>query len=164
MCSTARLKEPNECDEQELREFESLVRLGFAGSDHGLPARIATAKWLAFQSTVSGQVVAIAGLKQPKAEYTTETFAMAKSCAHPSEFGLELGWVFVIPSHQGCGIASRLCACLIKRILTSCIFATTRPDNEPMIRILNTLHFRREGEPFFRRTEDLALFLRPSHE
>ena len=46
------------------------------------------------------------------------------------------------------------------RVRTSCVFATTRPDNISMIRILLALGFEGAGKPYPRRNEELVLFLR----
>jgi hypothetical protein len=48
------------------------------------------------------------------------------------------------------------------RVPASCVFATTRPDNISMIRLLLALGFVRAGKPYphTRRNEELVLFLR----
>jgi len=160
------LKTPRECADGELREFERMVRQGFHGSDDTLPTRIADAKCLAFQRAVDGTLVAIAGLKQLGEEYTEGVFAKAEAGMRPAYCDVELGWVFVLPRHQGNRIASRLCTELLERSPSPGVFATTQPDNVPMIRILLALGFVQIGRPFPRRANELALFVRsqPSQE
>lgn len=74
---------------------------------------------------------------------------------------LELGWVWIAPAWRRKGMAEDLCRQLLRRVPDSAIFSTTRPDNTPMARILGTLGFARVGDPYPRRGEQLALFLRP---
>jgi len=152
------LKEPSECSEPELEEFERLVRIGFAGSDDSLPTRVRSANCLAFQFEPENGSVAIAGLKQPRGERIAEVFAKAECDLVPDEWRVELGWVFVSPKHRKVGIARVLCEQLLERAGGSPIFATTRPDNVPMIKILEGLGFEPAGRPFLRRGQELVLY------
>ncbi len=52
-----------------------------------------------------------------------------------------------------------LCRGLVAHV-GSGVFATTRPDNTVMIRILTTLGFVRVGKPYSRRNEALVLYVR----
>lgn len=153
------LRCPNECTDEELREFERLVREGFDGSDDSLVSRIGDASCLAFQRAIDGTVIAVAGLKRPSEEHTARVFAEAGADIRPADCSVELGWVFVVPDHQGNRIASKLCGELMKRSRGSCVYATTRPNNVPMIQILLALGFVRTGRPFVRRGQELALFI-----
>lgn len=163
MSAVARLEQPAACSECELHEFERLVRAGFAGSDETLPRRIRAARWLAFHHAEDDALAAIAGLKAPGGRYCDEVFVASAAAADPAGYELELGWVFVAPEHRGRGIGERLCRQLLARAPASGIFATTRPDNAPMIGILRKLGFARTGRayPHERRDEELVLFLRP---
>jgi len=157
---TAHLKEPATCSERERREFERLVRQGFAGSDDCLRSRIRDAKWLAFYYAEGDTLAAIAALKAPDERYRDDVFNKADARASPTAYRLELGWLFVVPVHRGNRIAESLCRLLLAREPESRVFATTRPDNAAMIRILRALGFVRAGRPYPRRTEELSLFLR----
>lgn len=159
MNGTAVLKEPIACTERERREFERLVRQGFAGSDAGLPGRIRNARWLAFYYSAGETLAAIAGLKAPGEGYRDEVFKNADARVSPSDFNLELGWVFVVPDHRGNRIGESLCQLLLARESKSSVFATTRTYNSSMIRILRALGFARVGKPYRRRNEELVLFL-----
>ncbi len=154
------LRRPGECTDGELREFVRLVREGFDGSDDSLVSRIGDATCLAFQRAIDGTVIAVAGIKNPSEEHTAWVFAEAGAGLPPADCRIELGWVYVVPEHQGNRIASKLCGELIKRSRGSFVYATTRPDNVPMIRILLALGFARTGRPFVRRGQELALFIR----
>jgi len=157
----AHLKEPIACTEEECREFARLVRQGFEGSDEGLPGRIRDAKWLAFYYMAGDALAAVAALKAPDERYREDVFKKADARVSPADYKLELGWVFVVPAHRGNRIAESLCRPLLARVPTSCVFATTRPDNISMIRILLALGFARAGKPYphTRRNEELVLFL-----
>lgn len=157
---TELLKNPIACTEAERSEFEHLVRLGFDGSDAGLPGRIRRARWLAFHYATGDTVAAIAALKAPSESYRDVVFKQANARVRPAVYELELGWVFVLPEHRGNGIGMRLCRHLLARAPTSAVFATTRPNNTPMIRILIGLGFTQVGTPYPRRNEELVLYLR----
>lgn len=160
MNGIALLKEPSSCTEEERREFARLVRQGFDGSDEGLPGRIRNAKWLAFYYAAGDTLAAIAALKAPTAGYREDVFEKAHAHVSSAGYELELGWVFVLPVHRGNRIAATLCRLLLARAPTSRVYATTRPSNSSMIRILLALGFTATGKPYPRRNEELALYIR----
>lgn len=153
------LREPAACTKVQRREFERFVREGFGGSDEGLPGRIRDASRLAFCYSTGDTLVAIAGLKVPAERHRNDVFNKAYARASSADYPLELGWVFVVPSHRGNGIGESLCRQLLEGVPASGVFATTRPNNSPMIRILDALGFTRVGKPFPRRDHELLLFL-----
>lgn len=157
----ARLEKPAACTERERREFEHLVRQGFGGSDESLPDRILGAHWLALYRAPDDTLAAVAALKAPAERYRTDVFEKAQARVSPAAYRLELGWVFVVPAERGDRIGEGLCRRLLEGVPGCPVFATTRPDNVPMIRILRALGFERVGKPYPRRDEDLVLFLRP---
>lgn len=159
MNATTHLKEPLTCTEGERREFARLVRQGFEGA-RSLERRILDARWLGFQYAAGDALAAVAALKAPGERYRDEVFEKADARVSPVGYELELGWVFVLPAHRGNRIAESLCRRLLERVPTSRVFATTRPDNAAMIRILLALGFAQVGEPYPRRDEQLSLFLR----
>lgn len=156
-----RLEEPIACTERERLEFARLVRQGFDGSDESLDRRIRDASRLAFHHAADGALAAIAGLKAPGERYRAGVFEKAAAAVSPGDYELELGWVYVVPAHRGNRIAERLCRALLAHVPESPAFATTRPDNVAMIKILRNLGFARVGKPYPRRDEELVLFLRP---
>ncbi len=119
---------------------------------------------LAFHRAADASLAAIAGLKTPGRRYRHEVFTKAEARASAIAYELELGWVFVAPGRRREGIGDGLCRRLLARVPEVGVFATTRPDNDPMVRILVGLGFRRVGRayPHVRRNEDLVLFLRPA--
>lgn len=155
-----RLAEPGACTDQERTAFARLVREGFGSDAATLPGRIRAARWLAFR--YAGETpVGIAALKAPPASYRDGVFRNAGAGVDGAAYVLELGWVWVAPGARRKGIAADLCRHLLARVPATAVFATTRPDNTPMIRILEALDFGRVGHPYARRDERLSLFLRP---
>lgn len=157
-------KEPNTCTQQERREFARLVGQGFesASADECLHARIRDANSLAFYYATDDTLAAVAALKAPAERYRDGVFKKADARVSPADYELELGWVFVVPAHRRNRIAESLCRLLLARVPTSSVFATTRPNNISMIRILLALGFSRAGTAFPRRDEELVLFLKSS--
>jgi ribosomal protein S18 acetylase RimI-like enzyme len=156
----ARLKEPIACTEAERREFARLVRQGFAPVTEPLDGRIRDAACLAFHYAAGDALGAVAALKAPDERYRHDLFEKADARISAADCRLELGWVFVVPAHRGNRIAERLCRLLLARVPGSSVFATTRTNNHAMIRILLALGFTRVGQPYPRRDEALALYLR----
>ncbi|MDX1578971.1 MAG: GNAT family N-acetyltransferase [Gemmatimonadota bacterium] len=160
MSEPCHLKAPADASDTECRAFARLVRLGFGPApDHRLD-RIRAASRLAYVIGEGGSLVAVAALKRPDESYRRDVFLKAGVPVRPSDVELELGWVFVTPDRRGSGIARRLCAELLAAVPGTALFATTRPDNLPMARILLDLDFERSGRPYSREAEELALFLR----
>lgn len=154
------LRAPGDCSREERADFERLVREGFHGSDDGLPGRIRGARELAFHRAPAGSLVAVAALKVPRARHREPVLAAAGIGASAARYRLELGWVYVVTAHRGRGIGRDLCRLLLARVGSRAVFATTRPDNLGMVRILAGLAFSRAGTTFTRRGGELAVFLR----
>ncbi|UCD23108.1 MAG: GNAT family N-acetyltransferase [Gemmatimonadota bacterium] len=162
MIGTTIIKGPSACTHLERSEFARLVRFGFDGSDDGLLARIRDAKWLAFHYGESNTLNGIAGLKVPADRQRANIFEKAAPDVDSEAYELELGWVYVAPDQRGNGIATDICRRLMDRERARCVFATTRSDNNSMIKILRVLGFERVGRefPHRRRKEQLVLYLR----
>ena len=160
MNGVTHVKTPNSCTKGECRNFARLVRQGFAGSDAGLADRIEKAHRLAFYYATGDSLAAVAALKTPGERYRDDVFEKAGIAVSPGDFEWELGWVYVIPTHRRKQVAEDLCRKLLACVRASCLFATTRPSNVPMIRILLSLGFERVGKPYSRRNEELIVFLR----
>lgn len=161
MSDTTVCRPPIDCTDRERREFARLVRQGFPRA-RNLEARIRDAKWLAFHYAGSGGLTAVAALKAPGERFREDLFRRADAPADAADYELELGWVFVAPAHRGNRIADRLCRLLLANVPTAGVFATTRPGNAAMLRILHALGFARVGRPYPRRDEELVLLVRPS--
>lgn len=158
---SAQFKEPAACSERERQEFARLVRKGFNGSDAGLVDRIERARLLAFQYANDDSFAAIAGLKSPDERSRRDVFDQAAVPVSAERYEVELGWVYVLPSHRGKHIAEGLCRRLLAFVPGIGVFATTNPDNIPMIRILVAVGFEQIGRPCIHRNKELVVFLRP---
>jgi RimJ/RimL family protein N-acetyltransferase len=161
LSGTARLREPSNCNEGELREFARLVRRGFQGSDESLDVRIRNSNRLAFHYDADDRLAGIAALKAPSERFRVDLFQKAEIETSPEEFPLELGWVFVDPAHRGHGIALGLCRQLLATVTTTGVYATTQPRNVPMVGTLLALGFERVGEPYPHRNREHVVFWRP---
>ncbi len=157
MKGTVNLKKPLACSQGERLEFARLVVQGFQAATESLDGRILDAKWFAFYHSAGEMLGAIAAIKAPKEPHRDDIFKKAGAPVSPSDYALELGWVYVVPTHRGMRIAENLCRRLLVRLPASRVFATTRRNNISMIRI----GFERVGQPYPRRDEELVLFLRP---
>lgn len=122
--------------------------------------RIRRARCLAFGHAEPDGLVAVAALKAPGAYDRARIFERADAGVDAAEWENELGWVFVAPAFRRRGAAVTLCDRLMEHA-DGGLFATTRPRNLPMIRILRGLGFDPVGVPYRRGEETLALFLRP---
>jgi GNAT superfamily N-acetyltransferase len=157
-------KPPTACTRAELRAFESLVQESGEVTGQGLPDRIRRAACLAFHYSLPGELVAIAALKVPHRSYRDRVFTSARSGRRPEAFPLELGWFFVRPSARGRRTSGQLAASLLRHADGRGVFATTRASNSAMLKVLQSLGFRRSGAPYRRRSadgEDLVLLVRP---
>lgn len=138
------------------------MRQGFDPVREPLNGRICDAQWLAFHYVAGDTLAAIAAIKTPSEQYRQDLFEKADARVGAADYRLELGWVFVTPAHRGSHIARSLCRMLLEHVPTSDLFATTRPNNSPMINILKRLGFSRVGRTYARRNEELVVFLRPA--
>jgi GNAT superfamily N-acetyltransferase len=160
------IKHPSACTPAELDAFESLVLESGEVVGQGLPGRIRAAACLAFHYSVPGQLAAIAALKVPRRSYRDRVFASARSGRRPEVYPLELGWFFVRPSYRGRRMSQRLATPLLSHADGRGVFATTRTGNSAMLKVLQSLGFRRTGAPYRPRrtpaTDELVLLVRPA--
>ena len=161
MNGTTHIKAPAACTPHELDSFERMVRLGFDAAADDLPLRIRQARLLAFHYGGDGNLVAIAGLKAPNLPHREKMFALAAVEGDPAACEVELGWVYVVPTHRLHGLGRDLCRKLLADRVNRDTFAKTRTDNARMKGILRDLGFRRAGRSFARRDEQIDLYLRP---
>ena len=151
---------PASCTKGELQKFAGLVRKGFRGSDEGLLGRIERARLLAFHYAGDGSLAAVAALKVPSDQHRSDVFEKASVSVDPADYKIELGWVYIVPSHRGKRLSEDICRQLLAGEPRAGIYATTRSNNVSMIEVLCALGFARVGKPFPRRDEELMVFLR----
>jgi len=154
------IKEPASCTAGEIQDFARLVREGFRGSDEGLLRRIESARLLAFHYAIDGSLSAVAALKMPGDRQRDDVFEKASVSVGSAGYQVELGWVYVVPSHRGSRLSEDLCGQLLAGDSGVGVYATTRSNNVTMIDVLRTLGFERVGDPYPHRGEELVVFLR----
>lgn len=150
---------PSEATEAQLANFKRLVRLGQEVSPIGFDDRIRQAAWLSFLFDSHGTLSGVAALKNPLGRYKNEIFQKAGIISSSREYPLELGWVFLLESVRGRGHSKLLVRNAIQLAGVSNLYATTRHDNEPMIRALNEAGFDIAGHSFESRLRPGALIL-----
>jgi GNAT superfamily N-acetyltransferase len=155
------VKHPGTCTPIELEEFAALVRAGGEVESAGLDDRVKRARAL-LCLTEQGCTKGIAALKSPSARYTKRVFQKAQAAAVASEFKLELGWVFVLPSARGAGLAHELVVAALGVADGCALFATTRSDNVAMLKVLKAHDFVSHGKVFASQRGDhhIVLLLR----
>jgi hypothetical protein len=113
--------------EIEIQDFMAMVRAGGEVSGHVLERNARTAESLL--TVHKGEcLVGVAALKNPLRSYREKIEAKSGITLDPAKFPLELGYVFVLPSACGQGIATELCATALTGRDPLGIFATTRVD------------------------------------
>jgi hypothetical protein len=122
-----------------------MVRMGGEVEENDLEARVRRARALVFFS-VDSDLVGVGALKLPFKAYRDGVFRKAGVPDAASAYDQELGWVFVLPAHQGKGYSRVVSAAIMSQSLRKPTFATTRLDNVPMQRTLEHLAFRRLGD------------------
>ncbi len=158
---TTRIKPPSDCDATELDAFEALVRTGGEVTEAGLRQRITNASHLLFLYDSFGVLAGVSALKHPNKDYRTNVFQRAQATSSAASYPVELGWVFVAPSHQGQHLSRPLVEQLLPYAAVSLVYATTRADNEWMQRTLVRYGFHQNGSPYrsSRGDYDLALYV-----
>ena len=151
---------PAECSGLEVARFCELVRAGGEVDEAGLRERVMRAERLVF-SRDGDCIVGVAGLKNPYDEYRAGVFAKA-GVSNPSDFPLELGWVFVVPERRGQGLSNGLVESGVAGVETG-VFATSWVDNAAMHSGLRRYGFEQAGQPYEseRSERKLLLFVRP---
>lgn len=138
---------PSQCTSDELDEFAELVRAGGEVAPEGLIERIRQAHSLTFLRN-EHDLVGIAALKHPNANYRARVFKQAQIELKPDEYPLELGWVYVSPAGRGGRLSHRLVQAAVIIASKSRIFATSRVDNHAMHKSLLAASFARQGKEY----------------
>jgi GNAT superfamily N-acetyltransferase len=141
------VKPPSACTAEELEGFRQMVLLEWQVSDEGLEERIARSKVLVIIYDPFDKMIAIGAAKKPQSSYARKVFTKAGVLGW-SNYEYEVGYIYVLPEYRG-HLFSRL---LMEALIDACgdvsIFATTKADNERMIRTNRRLNFIQAGVPF----------------
>lgn len=141
------VKPPADCTAVELEGFRQMVLREWQVSDEGLAERIGRSKVLVIVYAPDDTMVAVGAAKKPQASYAQRIFLKA-GVSGQDNYEYEVGYIYVLPEYRG-HLLSRL---LMEALIDACgdvsIFATTREDNERMIRTNRRLGFIQAGSPF----------------
>lgn len=145
----------------EIAAFEAMVREGGEVDADGLRERICRASRLLFLYDADGVLAGVSALKHPDEDYRSKVFQKAQATTSPLLYPAEIGWIFVLPAHQGRGFSRLLVEHLLPHANQDLVYATTRAENERMQRTLARYYFRQEGVayPSVRGDYELALFV-----
>src|SRR5262249_17041422 len=133
---------PHLCTEAEIEGFIDCAAQGdeVDRGDIETGARRARALlWIAEGSALAG----VAALKIPRDSYRRRVFSDTKSGLDWRLFGLELGYLFVVPGKQDRGYGRALLDETVSLANGRAVFATTRIDNNKMHRALPKRGFTR---------------------
>ncbi len=156
---TTRIKSPADCTPNELDAFEAMVCAGGEVAEDGLRQRITNAAHLLFLYDPMDELCGISALKRPNNGYRTNIFHRAQASSPTDSYPLELGWVFVSPTHQGQRLSRPLVEQIVPYASGRLVYATTRTDNEPMKRTLTRFGFQLDGSAFRSSRGDYDLVL-----
>jgi GNAT superfamily N-acetyltransferase len=150
MCSNAytiKIQVPGSCASDELAQIEKLVLLGSEVMPAGLGDRIARSVRLSWAHNES-RIVAVAALKRPNERYRKSVFQKSGATESPSDWEVELGWIFVCEGHRRKSLARKLVAALFTHEPDRNVFATTREQNDPIMPLLKEFGFVQEGTAY----------------
>jgi hypothetical protein len=162
------VKEPSECNEEELEGFLRLVSKGEQVENSGLKERIGNRGVLLAFHYENGILVGVIGLREPSGAYKRKVFGEAGVSEETDNYDLEIGWAFVEKEYR----SKSVCPNLIQRISDASkfrnFFATAHEDNTSIHRVLEKTGFKRIGRPYAgRENKRCQLFVRskiPDHE
>ena len=157
------IKTPGDSSKPEREAFEVLARQSGEVEVAGLDARIRSALYLLFLYDGSGLLAGISALKHPNKTYRSKVFREAQASVASEGYLLELGWVFVLPSHQGLHLSRPLVEHLLPYAGKQLIYATTREANRPMHHTLEHYGLRQNGVPYRSTRGDYNLVLFVQH-
>lgn len=153
------LRSPNQCSQEQLDRFESLVLAGGEVESVGLRRRIENAELLGF-CLVDGELVSVAAVKNPAIEYHSRVFTKCGKPKAKSQYPLEYGWAHTVQRHRRSGHSTALAVQLLAALEPQGIFATARIGNESIRGMLHKLDFQEIGVPYPGREEPIQVFVR----
>jgi len=154
-------KQPSQCSETLILDFQVFVRAGGEVGSTALYRRIRDAKALVFLYD-KGCLSGIAALKRPTASYRRKVVTKSGVSLDERMYPYELGYIFVLPSSRGKRYSHRLTEAALTAAEKHGVFATSRTDNEAMHAALKHYSFVKAGKPYSssRRRLKLQLFIR----
>jgi len=146
----------------QLEAFKALVQMGDEVDPVTLPGLVQTALAVGVVEQ-AGQIVAVGGIKRPKAGYRAKVFGKA-GVEDPGRFPFELGWLFVQEGHRERGLSGRLVRALLERAKDARVYATSSVGNARMHSTLEKAGFASAGQQYrsSKPGKRLMLFVRGS--
>jgi hypothetical protein len=138
------IKGPSDCSNREIDQFRDFVRKGGEVTSAGLNDRIKAAEALAFLF-VRKELAAIAALKNPSENHKQGVFENAGS-VDAAFYRFELGWVYVAERFRENGYSKQILKELSRSIRSGGVYATSRIDNVPMHKSLESEGFIKIGD------------------
>jgi len=154
---------PGALSESEIQDIIALIRAGGEVANTILEQNVKNAESL-LTAHQGDCLVAVGALKKPASTYREGIANKSGVTLDLNSFQFELGYIFVLPSARGRGLATKLTQLAMKERDHVGIFATTRVSNDWMGHILRAAGFEARGQPYAsgRGKYKLQLFLRPA--
>lgn len=138
---------PADFTSSERTKFQELVAHAGEVIGGAMTANIADARALVMLKR-GGIVRGGAALKRPRGSYREKIMKQAAAALLESDYPYELGYVFVEPSLQGCGLSHLLVSEALAHSDGAAVFATARTDNDAMRATLCKAGFVAMGRPY----------------
>lgn len=157
-------KSPADCSTEDFELFKALVVEGGQVSAGKLNDRIRASETLVF-ARVDDEIAGVTGLKNSSNSYRNRISKKSDVDLSPKLFPYELGWVYVLPKFQRCGISLQMSNKALTYANGNGVFATSRTENHFMHRTLEKVGFKPAGKPYSSRNglESVQLFIRSSN-
>lgn len=121
------LKSPKDYTQNQLAQIHELLLAGGQVSPENLHSKIANC-FLIATANENAQIIAIAAIKQPSAEYRDYIKQKAQIPDAHQIPKLELGYAYTHPEHRNQGLNRSLTTQLLTQLTSQKIFATTGHD------------------------------------
>jgi ribosomal protein S18 acetylase RimI-like enzyme len=118
---------PAECAQASLEAIVAAVAVGRDPAQIG--ADIASAFRIGY-TTYRGNVVAVAGLRKPRAAARAKLFKRMETSADPKTFEVQLDWLHLHPDHRNKGQLTQLVTKVIASMKGRALFAVVPSDDE----------------------------------
>lgn len=151
-----KIKNPSECTDTELEDFENLVKEGGEVDTNGLQFRIRRAEKLVF--ICDGECVGIGAVKNPNKGYRARVFYKA-GVVELEHATFELGWLYVSKTARGKGYGRVLMHVISDHLAGQASFATTRSSNQRMHHLFEDFGYTKVGDSFKSESADYSLVL-----
>jgi predicted GNAT family N-acyltransferase len=141
------VKSPNDCNSEELNNFERIVVEAGQVQAVGFRDLMLNAYRLIFIK-VNGKLVATGAIKVPRESYKKDIFEKAGVSELLNKYKYEIGWIFVSISQRRKGFSTEIVKALIEVISNHGCYATTKSNNIGMHTIFDKMCFEKLGNDY----------------